>query len=179
MKKPISSIILILCIMLPLTGCFEQQPPPLPNYPSIMPSGEIENGNMTLYMGWNLVSMPVSIPRDNISFTYEGMPYTWAEAVDNNYIWNVLWAFNGTNYIMADFLIRTRGYWLGCKVEPIYISDELLVICCNGIEFDDNASDIVCNKVIVSNLYETHLVVKSITYDSIEFYYLSDGVLEG
>ena len=151
--------------------------PIIPAFPNTIPSDDVNNGNVTLNAGWNIISMPNSMPRDNISFTYEGMPYSWNEAVADELIWNVLWGFNGTDYIMVDYLIRTKGYWLCCIEEPIYISHEPLVLVCGKLMFN-GTENITCNKVIISpELYDNTIYVDVLNCDEIEFYYYDVGML--
>lgn len=172
----ISILLVLLVVIVYNQPIVEPIIPTIPTFPSTIPGDDVDNGNITLHIDWNIVSMPNSIPKENISFTYQGIPYSWDEAVANEYIWNVLWGFNGTDYVMVDYCIKTKGYWLCSRVDELYIHDEPLVICGNAL-WTNGTEDIVCNNIIISNLYDSPICVNTITYDSIEFYYLSDGVL--
>ena len=153
----------------------EKEIPDFPRFPSVIPSGEVGNSDISLSLGWNLISMPSSIPKENISFTHNGLPYSWNEAISNNLIFDILYGFENNDYILVDFCLKTKGYWLYTRVDNLYISDEPQVICCNAMIQNSTAENINCNKVIISDLYDETLYYNEINFDEIEFYYLNDG----
>lgn len=90
--------------------------------------------NISLNQEWNLISLPMneSINKNDISVKYNGMNYTWQEAVNYNivldfiYVWNV----DGQNYEITSKLEPGNGYWL-----YVYNSSDLLIASNN--HYDD------------------------------------------
>jgi len=69
-----------------------------------------------LETGWNLVSLPfnVSIPKGNITINYGSANYSWADAVSNGYVNDVVfgWDRAGQSYNFANTFIPGDGYWV-------------------------------------------------------------------
>ncbi len=65
---------------------------------------------------WNLVSLPfnVSIPKGNITVSYGGTNYSWADAVTNGYVNDVVFGWDrvGQSYNFASTFIPGDGYWM-------------------------------------------------------------------
>ena len=99
-KEVIERIILItavmfmfICLLILLSGCVEQE-----IYPPQPMSAESN-------MGWNLVSMPETISKYDVTIHYNNNTYTWQEAVDNGYILKFLYGYKGGTYFISDKFI--------------------------------------------------------------------------
>ena len=150
--------------------------------PPFPPIGDPVNGNETyeLCIGWNMVSMPQTISKYNVSITYNDNSYTWQDACDNGYIADMIISYNGTDYISSDTFHKTKGYWLYSLVEPLYISDEPFVIYCGKIFFN-GTGNLSCNRLVIAPEYYTNVIYcESIAVaDVVEFYFEGSVLQDG
>ena len=69
-----------------------------------------------LGVSWNLVGVPVnrSVAKTNLTVMYEGVPYTWQQAVTAGVILDSIYGWNaaGQNYDLATVLQPSQGYWM-------------------------------------------------------------------
>ena len=154
---------------------YEEKPPEIPQFPT----GEVpqNNSSYALHIGWNLISVPEYTPDDNLYFTYNNISYNWSEAFDEKIIYDRLYWFDGTNYIIVDECLAYQGYWLYIRKEPTYLALEPQVIFCSKLIQDDNASNITTNKVIVNPDFPDTIYYNTITFQSIEFWYYGEETL--
>jgi len=65
---------------------------------------------------WNLVGLPynISVAKEDIIVLYNGLEYTWQQAVDNGTILGFIYGWNVTNqnYVSTDVLDPGEGYWM-------------------------------------------------------------------
>jgi hypothetical protein len=165
-------LIIILSIIL-----YNPKPEPhLPDIPAIPVgmNGEQGEDNLTLHIGWNMVSMPECTKKTDVYFTYDNISYNWTKAIDIPLIVDTLLTYDGNTYIQVDVFLKTRGYWLYSFVEPLYISSEPLVLCCKTIYFDGNET-LNCTRLIISPKYDTVIHCKSINVQEVSFYYYDIG----
>jgi len=69
-----------------------------------------------LIAGWNLVGIPYneSVYKENLSVNYNGIDYTWEQAVENDIVlaFSYGWDTGIQNYIFTDVLESDKGYWI-------------------------------------------------------------------
>jgi len=149
--------------------------PELPDYPSgSLPPPDSESGELGI--GWNLVSMDMSVNKTDVYITYDNDTYDWDSAISNGIIFHKLYGYNGSNYYLANKFIKTKGYWLYALKEPIYISSQPLILYCGKLYFD-GTENITCSKIVISPDYTNEIHCNQLTVDSVEFYYDDVGVL--
>ena len=174
-------IILIAVITLFIVITPEIPEPIIPNIPPIPEIGTpvgLEPQNISLSIGWNVVSMPYSINKYDVYITYNEESYTWYNASYNGLIADKLLFLEDNEWVEIDTFYKTKGYLLYSLVEPLYISTEAYVIYGSKLEYSPDGEDIVCHSVHLGNVYGDPIYFKSISWKSIEFFYLEDGYLD-
>ncbi len=174
-------ILIILAIILQLKpeppDDFKPPPPPsMPKFATVLgsPLGDI---NQTLHIGWNMVSMPGYSAKNDVYFTYENISYNWTEAISIPLIVDVLYTYNGSDYVEVNAFLEMKGYWLYTFVEPVYISSDPLVLYCSKIYYDGNDT-LNCTRLLISPMYETIIHCASITAQEVVFYFYDVGEIK-
>jgi len=173
----IVAIVLMTVLFIIISDAPREELPDIPIHPCslTLPAGEV---GYNVVEGWNLISLPDTTSKQNIIITYQGNSYSWQQAVDNGYVADIIMGYNGTDYVETDTIHEFTGYWLYSFISSAYLSSEISVVYGSKLVHDDNASDIMVDKVIISNTYDSPIYYNTISWDSMEFYYIESGTLE-
>ncbi len=159
---------------------FDEDPlPNLPLAPSSFSGVVGDNITTNLGIGWQLISMPDTMNKENIYINYDNNTYSWNEAVTNNYIADIIFEYHQGNYVEVEEVIKTHGYWMYTFVENIYLSDEQFVLYAGKITYD-GTEHITCNKLVLAPEYFSNEIscASLVATDMYEFYYQGGDVLQ-
>ena len=149
--------------------------PKIPALPIASAIGTGGSNSFSLSIGYNMVSMPKTISKYNVSITYNDIGYSWNQAVNDGLIADIVIYYDGIDYVETDTFLKTKGYWMYSLVEPLYISDEEFVLYCGTLLFN-GTEDITCDRIVIApEFYDNTISVASLTVTNMyEFYF--DGL---
>jgi len=154
----------------------EHELPELPLLPTEFEGNVSYNVTAEFGSGWQMFSMPRTMSKEDIYINYQDESYTWQQAINNDYVADYLYTRENGNYVLKDILIKTRGYFVYCFVEGISFSDEPFVLYCRAWKCTDTSTEnVVCDKIVSSNLYTNIIECASMTVTGMhEFYYFDN-----
>lgn len=133
-----------------------------------------------LDQGWNMVSMPETMAKENIFITMPstGETFSWAEAVAEGLIIDEIYNYANGVYSEVDQMLQTHGYWMYAFVSNLIIYNDPAVIICRFLDITDNESDgdINCSRIIITDMSNITVTCHSIyASDTWDFYYENQG----
>ena len=155
--------------------------PEFPQLPSVDGQYTTNTSDTYLSSGWNMISLPSSGYKYSIIINYNENSYVWNQAIDEGLIADVVLSYKNNNYVNIEYLIKTRGYWIYCYVDGIYISDEPFTLYCGKIEFGSQYDNITCQKVVIApEFYSNTIYCNTLqATDTYTFYYMGGEILHG
>jgi hypothetical protein len=73
-----------------------------------------DTSSFSLNAGWNLVGISSNVPvkLEDLKIYYEGAWFNWTEACASKIVLGYVYWWNGSSYVIVEFLEPGKGYWM-------------------------------------------------------------------
>jgi len=169
-------------LIISVAGCIEST-----NEPKIPTetAGDGKRQTNELCLEWNIVSMPETISKYNVTIEYNGIIYSWNDSVSEGLILTFLYGYEDGRFYLYDTFQKYKGYWLYTYVDKIKLHENStpdVVIRCKNITFTDESElELECDILIIApEYYDNSIICRSINIKrTVLFMYDGDTISAG